>query len=297
MCAVAKLLLSHVALPGFRNRFEWEPRTRASLLHFGRWIFLSTLLMFLAGQSDRLIFGKLVDLDRLGVYGIAVMLAQMPAMGVGTLSGRIVFPLFSRVHNEGGNLGAAYRRVRWPLLMLGGWATAGLLAGGPTIVRLMYDDRYIEAGWMLQIVALGTWFGVLLEGTNGAALLARGLARWTAAGSAAKLIGLVVLVPVGHVIAGFPGAVAGAAAAELLRYVVSAYAAHGQRFRALDQDALLTGVVLTSGVLGWLAAGAVRHRRWPEPVEAAVVFIAVTVVWLPLAVRLIAQRERPARPT
>jgi O-antigen/teichoic acid export membrane protein len=289
--AVAKLVLSHLALPGIGNRLQWEARARTTLLHFGRWIFLSTLLMFLAGQSDRLIFGKLVDIGTLGVYSIAVMLASFPAMGLGTLTGKIVFPLFSRVHNEGGDLPAAYRRVRWPLLMLSGWASAGLIAGGPTIVRLIYDDRYLEAGWMLQIVAVGAWFGVLLEGTNGSALLARGLARWTAAGSGGKLLGLVAFIPLGHALAGFPGAVAGAAAAELLRYLISLYAAQGQRFRALDQDALLTAVVLGSGILGWFAGGAVRQRGFPQLAEAAVVFAAVSAAWLPLGLPFLARRR------
>jgi O-antigen/teichoic acid export membrane protein len=294
--SVARLVLSHVWLPGHRDRFAWDPSARTALMHFGRWIFLSTMFMFLAGQSDRLVLAKLTDIDTFGVYNIAVMLAAFPAMGLGTLSARIMFPLFSRLHNEGGDLPAAYRRTRWPLLLICAWATAGLLAGGPTIVRIIYDDRYLAAGWMLQIAVLGSFFGVLLEGTNGSALLARGLARWTAAGSAAKVVGLCVLIPVGFAVAGFPGAVAGAAAAELARYVVSVYAAHDQGFRGLDQDGLLSVVVLGSGLLGYLAARAVQRLGWPELLEAVVVFVVVSVCWLPLALPIIARRRRAAIP-
>ena len=183
---VVRMVLSHTALPGLRNRLEWNEEARRAMLHFGKWIFVSTVLTFLASQSDRLIFGKLVDMKLLGVYNIAIILATLPAQGLGNITTKIIFPLFSRVYNEGSDLAAAYRSGRWPLLVLGGWATAGLVGGGPTVVRLFYDNRYEEAGWMLQIVAMGSWFGVLLENTNGAALLARGLARWTAAGSGGK---------------------------------------------------------------------------------------------------------------
>ena len=115
---VVRMVLSHTALLGLRNRLEWNEEACRAMLHFGKWIFVSTVLTFLAGQSDRLIFGKLVDMKLLGVYSIAIILATLPAQGLGTMTAKIVFPLFSRVYNEGGDLAAAYRRIRWPLLVL-----------------------------------------------------------------------------------------------------------------------------------------------------------------------------------
>jgi hypothetical protein len=227
----------------------------------------------------------------LGVYNIAILLATLPAQGFGTITTQIIFPLFSRVYNEGSDLAAAYRRYRWPLLVLGGWATAGLVGGGPTVVRLFYDNRYEDAGWMLQMMAIGSWFGVLLENTNSPALLARGLARWTAAGSAGKLVGLVVLLPIGYAVAGFPGAVAGAAGAEFVRYAISALAVRRQGMLGLDQDGLLTLTTAGASLGGWLAATVVRQRGWPVAVEAVAVFLAVSLAWLPLAFPLVAHRR------
>ena len=159
------------------------------------------------------------------------------------------------------------------------------------MVRLLYDNRYEGAGWMLQIVAMGSWFGVFLEITNGIALLARGLARWTAAGSAGKLVGMIVLIPIGYAVAGFPGAVAGSAGAELIRYVISALAARRQGLHGLDQDVLLTLITAGASLVGWLAATVVRQRGWPVAVEAVAVFLAVSLAWLPLALPFVAHRR------
>src|SRR5689334_7497284 len=52
-----RLVLSHVLLPGERNRLCWDAKSAKTLLLFGRWIFMSTLLTFLVMQSDRLVFG------------------------------------------------------------------------------------------------------------------------------------------------------------------------------------------------------------------------------------------------
>ena len=81
---VVRMVLSHTALLGLRNRLEWNEEAGRAMLHFGKWIFVSTMLTFLASQSDRLIFGKLVDMKLLGVYNIAVILATLPAQGLGT---------------------------------------------------------------------------------------------------------------------------------------------------------------------------------------------------------------------
>jgi O-antigen/teichoic acid export membrane protein len=293
--AGVRALLSHLALPGPGNRLAWDPAAARALLRFGRWIFVSTVLTFLAGQSDRLVFGKLVPLERLGVYSVAIMLAALPAQGLGTMARKVLFPLWSRVHDEGGDLGASYRRARWPLLVLGGWITAGLVAGGPTVVRLLYDDRYREAGWMLPVIAVGGWFGVLLENTNGMALLARGLARWTAAGSAAKLVGLYTLIPAGFLLGGLRGALVGIAAAELGRYAVSSFAARSQGLRALDQDGLLTLLLALSSVGGWLVAAAARGHGAPVALEAAAVFVVVSLLWAPLWLPLLRARARRGR--
>ncbi len=147
------------------------------------------MFTFLAGQSDRLIFGKLVPLGLLGVYGMALMIALLPSQALSQMISSIHFPLYSRVVVRGEDLLAEMRRTRAPVIILGGWAACGLVAGGPTAVRLLFDARWHEAGWMVQLLSLGLWF-LMLENLNGVALLARGLAHWTTAGSLAKLLAM-----------------------------------------------------------------------------------------------------------
>ena len=48
------------------------------------------------------------------------------------------------------------------------------------MIEVMYDERYHEAGWMLQYLTLGSWL-TLVQSTYGAAHLATARARWVAA--------------------------------------------------------------------------------------------------------------------
>jgi O-antigen/teichoic acid export membrane protein len=281
--AASRAALSHLALPGANNRFAWDTGAASSMLHFGRWIFLSTVLTFCVQQSDRLVFGKLIPLEMLGVYSNAVMLATMPTSALGGLANGVLFPYLSRVQRAGRELSEVFDRRREPLLAAMGWALSGLAAGGPVIVALLYDARWSEAGWIVQLLALAGWFAAL-EITNGSLLLASGESRFVAASGAGKLVGMLALIPLGHHFGGFPGAVAGYAAAELLRYAVSFSAVRSRGVATLALDARLTlNAALAIGA-GTLAVQLTDTQ--PAWLAACAVFVAVSAVWAPRALAL-----------
>lgn len=280
--SLTRLVLSHTILPGPANRLRWDRAALTELLRFGRWIFFSTVLTFLVGQSDRLVFGKLVPLAVLGVYSVGAMIAAMPAVLLGRMASSVFFPIYSRVRESGHDLREVFVRVRRPVLLLAGWSIAGLAGGGATAVRLLYDQRYDQAGWIVQLLALAGWFTVL-EATNNAVLLARGEAHWSAAGGGAKLIGMLLLIPAGYALAGFRGAVGGLAASEVLKYGVSAFAATRAGLRGWPQELRLTGWMLATAALGWAAAGSSARAGWAPLAGAGLVFAVVTLAWAPLA--------------
>jgi len=276
------MILTHVVLSGIRSRPCWDKRAAKQLLQFGSWILLSTALTYFAGYADRAILGKLVTMSELGVYAIAVIIATAPREALGRINTLVVFPLYSRAVQRGEVLQGLYVRARWPVLVVSSWALAGIIAGGPTAIRILYDDRYWAAGHMVQFLAGGIWFGLVLEGTNGAALLAYGRPRWVAAGSAAKLVGLLIAMPLGFKWGGFLGAIVGLSLAEGCRYLVSTFAARRFGLRGILQDTRATLWLAAGSIAGLLAADAARRHGAPIAVEALAVFAAVTVLWLPL---------------
>lgn len=291
-----KMILSHLLLPGARNRLRWDPAVAKELVTFGRWVFVSTLLTFVTGYADRWIFATMIPLTVLGLYGNAMVLASLPTEALSHLAHQVVFPLYARVVQSGQDLGPVFRRARLPLQMLGGWALCGLIAGGPTAMRLLWEESWWGSGWMIQILAAASWF-LVCESTNGAAMLARGEPRWIAAGSLAKLLGMIALIPVGYWLGGFPGALVAYAGTELFRYAISLWAVSRVGLDAKWQDLGLTLMVGVVGVVVWQLAE--RLHAWEVPVvlEAAIVAGAVTIAWVPVARAPLVQflRERRAR--
>lgn len=289
-----RLVLSHTLLPGNRDRLRWDRPSVEQLVRFGRWIFVSTLLAFATINADRLIFGKLIPLSLLGVYSIGMMWASFPMAAIDHVFNSVMFPLLSRYNDAPGDFASAYRRTRTPWLLVGGCACACLLAGGPALVRCLYDERAADAGWIIQILAAATWL-LCLESASSTALLARGHSQWVAAGGAGKLIGMLVCIPIGFQLYGFVGALLGYASSELVRYGVCIVGAIKNRFQALAQDMGLSLVVVTTAGLGWLTSSWVRsgleglsveHHRVAAALEGLAILFVVGAVWGALFLRL-----------
>ena len=271
--------LTHVALPGLRDRFQLDRTSLRNLIRFGRWIFVSTIVTFFVTQLDRLLLGKVTDFETLGMYSIAVVLASMPSNALGHLTGTVLLPAYSRVIQQHGRLTAeSFLRIRGPMLVVAAWVLSGMIAGGPVIVEMLYDDRYVDAGWIVQILCAGAWF-MVIETTVSPSLLAMGQSQWMAAGNVMKLVGMAAMIPVAFAWYGFPGAVAAYAASELWRYVFSTVLAHRRGLNPLAQDIRNTAMLTVGAVGAWSAERGIEEWTHNVVIRALVVFVVVTAVF------------------
>jgi O-antigen/teichoic acid export membrane protein len=258
VASVVRLVLSHTVLPRVEHRLLLDPEARRALLRFGGGIFVSSTLFFLAGQADRLLFGRMLAIDVFGVYNIAAMLAMLPTAVIQTLGSRVLFPAYSRLAGQEG-FGEAFRRARLPMLLLGAAAVSAMIACGPELVRLLYDARYAQAGWILQFLAVAAWFTVL-ETTNGSALLAQARVSWHAADQAVKLLLVFVLVPVGIHLDGFRGALVALVLADLGKYLASAVGVALRGLQDVGRDLVFTLLIAGSAAAGAVTGEALDHR-------------------------------------
>jgi O-antigen/teichoic acid export membrane protein len=221
--SLAKLALCWAGLPGQANRFRWEKSAAQELIHFGKWILLSTVCGFLLSQGDKAILGSYLSLEALGIYNIGYFLASFPALLAGAVVARVMIPLY-RAHQEGRGADRL-NRARWGL-------TAGVLlalavlalAGGP-LVRLLYDDRYLAAGAILTAVALVQMPGIVGMTYDQSALAAgdgRGYFALIAARAALQTLAFLL----GAHVAGLGGALLGQGLAGVASWPLIARLAH-----------------------------------------------------------------------
>jgi O-antigen/teichoic acid export membrane protein len=185
--------LTYRMLEGPRSRFRWDPSAVRAIISFGKWIFLSTVLAFLALQLDRLALGRLFNLSEVGVYSIAASLAVIAPMLAGNLQLSVLFPWYSRKLSEGMPVQVAFGRARMAMMTLSSFMCTLLFAGASSFFELAYDDRYAQGGVLLSILAWGAWFGCL-EAMYGATFLASGRSKWGAIANASKVVTYALLL-------------------------------------------------------------------------------------------------------
>ncbi len=192
-----KMLLSHAMLPGGSNRLQFEREAFDDLIRFGRWIFLSTAALFIAGQGDRLLLGIYVSKAVLGVYSIAYFLSDGLSLLIGFVTRRVFLPAFSHVARDNPDrLRQNYYKVRLRLDALTLPAAGALMVMGSDVVDLLYPDKYAEAGWMLEVLAIRVAFACTLP-TAVNCLLAIGDSKSVFVGNLGKTITLLAGIPIG----------------------------------------------------------------------------------------------------
>ena len=221
--AALEMLFGHRFLPGKADRFAWDQTAAAEIFRFGRWIFISTALTFLANQSDRLIIGRLVSVQFLGIYTVAFALASMVDQAIKQLGYRVLFPSYAQVGRDTPKkLYRFVRRSRSGLILLAFVIGTALSFFSEPIVQFLYDDRYAAAGWMLGLLALGTLFSVPGM-TYDNLLVARGQSLSVALIMAGQFLLQIGAMLLGLRLKGEVGLVTGFALVGLLAYPLRAW--------------------------------------------------------------------------
>lgn len=239
-----KMVWSHFLFPGSSNQFAWEKDALKDLLTLGQWIFINTALTFLAEQADRLMLGDLFSLSLLGVYGIAFTLSDMPYKVVMSISNKVIFPAISKSIDQPRDiLVPKILKNRRPFLLASLLLVVVLAGFGDLLITTLYDSRYLDASWMLPILALGIW-PRLLSQTNEPYLFAMGKFQYTTCGNILRLACTVLGIWMGFQYFGNAGAIMGVALNDLFYYLAVNYGLLREGLNGLMQDLLATFLLL-----------------------------------------------------
>jgi O-antigen/teichoic acid export membrane protein len=258
----AILLLSHVWLPGPLHRFTLDKDVCRELFGFGKWITLSSAMFFIGSQGDRLFLGKFMDLASLGVYTVAVMLAE-PFINVNTqLSYNVLYPAISRAIREDSTRTAAvfYRsRLRLDVMFLP--ALGLLLALGPWVVEILYDKRYVQAGWILQFLAVRAMVACVARPCE-VLMVSLGKSVYAFAQHVARTSWLIIGVPLGWHFGGLHGLVWAVALSEVPVVLTLWWGLGRHRVLWLAREGLAALLAVAGFGIGFLIEIALRNNHF-----------------------------------
>lgn len=187
---------SHKLLP-VKVSWHWDPQTNWSIIHFGKWIAVSSAMGFVFTQSAPLILGKFLTISQLGLYSLGVTMARVFEGVHIMLLQKIVTPTVAHFKSHS-NSEVRARLLKLKAVLIGLFLPCFvlLIIFSPEIIDLIFDERYAGAAWIMQLYCL-TYIPVIISGL-GTFYLALGDSKLLANLTFFKTVSFFVLVVLGY---------------------------------------------------------------------------------------------------
>ena len=216
------MILSH-RLVTMRNKFCWDHEAVQSLITFGRWVMISTMLGFFVNSGSSLILGKFLSMKDLGLFSIGVTLSKVVEQIYNQMVAKIVLPLYAKIkHMNNSEIKIRVKKIRLALMAVFLPPLWILAIFSNQIVGVLFDARYQGTGWILHIFSI-SFIPIIIAGL-GSFYLAVGDSVILVRLTLVKAIIYFSSIYIGWLINGSTGMIYGMAASNALLYFADVYA-------------------------------------------------------------------------
>ena len=156
--SLIRCLYAHKLSDRHQYKIHFKKKYCYELLGYGSVIFLSSSLSFIAQQYDKINLGTLLTMQTLGVFSIAVSLAEAPRLLMSQMSSKFFIPLYSRYRDiSSEKLNALILKKRFVPLFVFSLFIAVVIVFSDELISNCYASQYRDVGWMFSILVLGSW--------------------------------------------------------------------------------------------------------------------------------------------
>jgi lipopolysaccharide exporter len=151
--ATTLLVASYALKPHVLRPLLWYPEASSSV-GIGRAVFFTNIVNWLLNNLDRMMVGRLLNAEALGLYNMAYNLATLPnTLLVGSLQPAFM-AVGARLQDQLQRLGRIYFQMLSTIFVLGLPAFVFLALVSNDLVRLLYGPQWRSAGAVLSILFL-----------------------------------------------------------------------------------------------------------------------------------------------
>ena len=133
--------LSYLFIPG-RPRFGFNTQIAKELLSYGKFITGTSIILYIAGEMDNLVIGKILGMEALGYYVLAFTLANMVTTFLSRLLSGALFPAYSKIQSDTEAVNRVFKKSLVLLLNIIVPTAVGLAVLAPEIVRVIYGEKW-----------------------------------------------------------------------------------------------------------------------------------------------------------
>ena len=148
-----RIVVSYLVHP-YRPRPQLRRDKARELYTFGRWIFASSILVFLLNHGDDIFLGKLLGATALGLYQMAYRLSNLPATEITHVISQVTFPAYSKLQDRLPQLRQAYLQTLQVTAFLSFPITGAIIFFAPDFTRIFLGDQWMPMVPAMQILAV-----------------------------------------------------------------------------------------------------------------------------------------------
>jgi O-antigen/teichoic acid export membrane protein len=160
--AVCMVIASYILAP-YRPHISFRWKVARSLMNFGGWVFLTSLVAMVGSYGVRITIARQLGAEDLGLYYLAVKLAYLPSEVADEAVGTVAFPLFARLQRNVTQATRAFRALFSGLAAVIYPVCALIIVLAPTLTRELLGPSWAGTEAVIRILSLVVMFGALGE--------------------------------------------------------------------------------------------------------------------------------------
>jgi O-antigen/teichoic acid export membrane protein len=160
--ATAYLIMSYIMAPHMPRLFI-DFKSTKPLVHFGRWIFLRSLIGVAGGIILNIVISRKLGAAQLGLYFLAARLAFLPSEVTGKVIGTVAFPLYARIQSDVHQVARTFRTLLTGISALIFPIGFLLIALAPSLVHDILGPRWEGSVPVIRIIAFASIIGLAGE--------------------------------------------------------------------------------------------------------------------------------------
>jgi len=193
LTSIYRVLGSYLVV-SYRPKFSWNREAGNSLLHFGKYIILNTMIGWAVFNVDRMVIGKLLGMEQLGYYNIALFIGVFISDVLVQVFSQSYFPAVSTIANQLSKVQGVFEKANSTIIALVAPFVMLLVLFSGEVISILYDPRYLLAGTALFWISLRSLIQILINIQSGT-LLALGRPVFVTISNALGLTFLATMLP------------------------------------------------------------------------------------------------------
>lgn len=148
--AAVRCILSFIICP-FRPGFKFEKESLHALLRYSRGMVGLPIFTFIFMRADVFVVGKFCTASDLGLYTMAVGLANLPIQ-FSTILAEIMMPAFSKIHTDMKRINQLILKITSVITLFGFPVLIFVILCGKDILSIIYGAQYAQVAVPFAIV-------------------------------------------------------------------------------------------------------------------------------------------------